>query len=350
MIAKAILYRYFILGCFLANFSGFIFTLNNCVIQTLKLDFSEVMLVRSLLQLILFSSIICYRGYSILPRIGSKPLLIQFCTAFQGIWGGLMIICGVSCVTFMPLGDAMTLLFTAPFSTIVLAAIFLKHRLRLFRMTACLLLGAGAVLVIRPQFIFGAPDPEDDYITQNFNDSFVVLFREVHKDRNTINYHNKWYYIGAIIALSSAMCDGFLNITINYCQQVESFVLMWWAAIGGLIFSLIGFTFDTNARMLSPFIVNISYQEWLGYVGIAFSGIIGYFCMTKSLQMVDPTVVSFIRALEIVFGYFFQAFFMMQIPTVLSITGACLVLISVLCITLQDVIINAIPEKIRYIF
>ena len=65
-----------------------------------------------------------------------------------------MIICGVSCVTFMPLGDAMTLLFTTPLSTMVLAALFLGHRMRLFRIICCLFLGAGADFVIKPSFIF----------------------------------------------------------------------------------------------------------------------------------------------------------------------------------------------------
>ena len=164
------------------------------------------------------------------------------------------------------------------------------------------------------------------------------------------DYHDKWYYIGAIIALSSAMCDGFLNITINYCNEVPSNVLMWWAAVGGLIFSLISFTFDPNAKMLSGYMVDITYVEWIGYFGISFSGILGYFCMTKSLQMVDPTIVSFFRALEIIFGYVFQAVIMQQIPTVLSITGACFVLISVFAVTLQDVVINALPERIRFLF
>ena len=40
---------------------------------------------------------------------------------FKGFWGGLMVICAVCSVTFMPLGDAMTLLFTAPLSTMIVA-------------------------------------------------------------------------------------------------------------------------------------------------------------------------------------------------------------------------------------
>ena len=63
-------------------------------------------------------------------KLGLKWKFRQFWT---GLWGGLMVICAVSCVTFMPLGDAMTVLFTAPLSTMIVAAVFLGHRLRLYR-------------------------------------------------------------------------------------------------------------------------------------------------------------------------------------------------------------------------
>ena len=77
---------------------------------------------------------------------------------------------------------------------------------------------------------------------------------------------------------------------------------------------------------------------------------LGYFCMTKSLQMVDPTIVAFLRSIEIVFGYVFQVTIMEQIPTVVCITGAGLTLISIFAMSLQDVVLPYIPEKIRFLF
>ena len=77
---------------------------------------------------------------------------------------------------------------------------------------------------------------------------------------------------------------------------------------------------------------------------------LGYFCMTKSLQMVDPTIVAFLRSIEIVFGYVFQVTIMEQIPSVVCITGAGLTLISIFAMSLQDVVLPYIPEKIRFLF
>ena len=69
-------------------------------------------------------------------------------------------------------------------------------------------------------------------------------------------------------------------------------------------------------------------------------GLLAYFCMTKSLQLIDPTVVSFIRSLEIIFAYVVQVLIMHQIPNYLAGFGAILVLISVGSIALQDFLLK----------
>ena len=56
---------------------------------------------------------------------------------------GLIVILAVTSVTFMPLGDAMTLIFTSPLSTMIVASIFLGHRMRLYKIFNALLLISG---------------------------------------------------------------------------------------------------------------------------------------------------------------------------------------------------------------
>jgi drug/metabolite transporter (DMT)-like permease len=318
----------------------------------MSLDFSEVMFVRGTLQVLFFSCMLKSKGFWILPKVEANPKKVRFLTVLQGFLGGIMVTCGVSSVTLMPLGDAMTLIFTAPFTTMVFAAIFLRHRFRLYRLLNGLILISGAILVIRPSFIFDNLNynVKNDIITRKFNNTLVVLFGQVHEDRFTVNYHNHYYYIGAAIALSSTVCNGFLNITISCCTQVKSMILLWWAGIGSIFASFVCFTFDPNAKMLSHEILQIPYTHWIAYVGIAISGMTGFFCMTKALKMVDPTLVAFLRSLEIVFGFIFQIAVMKQIPTVLALSGAGMVLISIIAVSLQDFIMVYIPEKIRFLF
>ena len=320
----------------------------------MNLDYADTMLVRSLTQVFILSLVIMYKGLSIFPNHGEENMIkIRILTIVQGFWGAIMITCGFCCVLFMPLGDAMTVLFTTPLSTMIMAAIFLKHRLRLFKITCCLMLLSGAVLVIRPTFLFPDPDPDLDFVSQTLNTSLkgfqsLIALEDHYQEQH--DYHNYYYYIGALIAFVSALSDGCLNVAINYCHQVKPAVLLWWAGIGGIIVSLVSNTFDHNAKILGPHITEVTWMEWMSLLGITMSGLIGYFCMTKSLQMIDPTTVAFIRALEIIFGYAFQIIIMHQLPTLLSIAGASLVLISILAITLQNYLLSIIPNKIKFLF
>ena len=337
-------FRNHCLGLALAFVSGLIFTANNCVIQTFNLDYAENMLIRSTAQMIIFGLICIIKRNSIWPKCERR---IKCLMILQGVLGSIVMICAFSCMLLMPLGDALTLLFTEPFSTMFMAAIFLGHRLRLFRISLGLLLLIGVVLVIQPPFIF--PDYKD--VIQNyFIKSQFHTWLQIQTSRKEFNYRTKFYYIGVIIALSAALAKGVLNICVNQCAKIKSTVLMWWTGFGGFFVSLIAFTFDKNARMLSTQIFEITYTEWLLLLGISLSGLTGYFCMTKSLQKIDPTCVAFVRSLEIIFGYIVQITILGQIPTVLSLSGAILVFIAVAAYSLQYRIMAIIPYHFRAIF
>ena len=90
------------------------------------------------------------------------------------------------------------------------------------------------------------------------------------------DYHNDdYYYIGAVIALSCAVCRGFLNISINHCHNIKSVILLFWSGIGATFFSLVCFSFDENAKMLSYQLSDIENVDWIAYFGIGLFGILG---------------------------------------------------------------------------
>ena len=51
----------------------------------------------------------------------------------QGLFGSLIMLTSVSCIKFMPVADAITLMFTTPLFTIVLAAVFLKDKVTIIK-------------------------------------------------------------------------------------------------------------------------------------------------------------------------------------------------------------------------
>ena len=144
----------FCMGLSLAFVSGIIFSANSFLVQAYKLDFAETLLVRSIIQIIVIGALVQANGFSFWPTVGDHPNRIRALVIFQGVWGALMIICSFSCVLFLPLGDALTLIFSAPLSTMVMAAIFLGHSLRLYKITLGAVLLTGTVLVVRPPFLF----------------------------------------------------------------------------------------------------------------------------------------------------------------------------------------------------
>ena len=58
------------------------------------------------------------------------------------------------CFVLMPLGDALTLIFSSPAVTRLFSRVFLGVRLRLWKVVFIALLMVGVVLVIRPPLFF----------------------------------------------------------------------------------------------------------------------------------------------------------------------------------------------------
>ena len=101
-----------------------------------------------------------------------------------------------------------------------LATIFLKHKIRLWKMMSAGVLILGIFLVVQPPFIFGS----DSSQAQNSTN-------ETSNDGSSIK-HNDMYYMGVIIGLCAAIAGGLLNITVNFCKDIHPFVLLWWSGIG----------------------------------------------------------------------------------------------------------------------
>ena len=83
---------------------------------------------------------------------------------------------------------------------------------------------------------------------------------------------------------------------------------------------------------------------------MAVAGIISYFSMTRSLQLIDPTLVAFVRSLEIILAYIVQIFWMHQYPQLSSIIGSSIVVFCVICTSLQSKFMSILPEKIKFLF
>ena len=109
-------------------------------------------------------------------------------------------------VVLMPLGDAQTIIYSCPIFTMVLAAMFLGHRLRLFKIFVGIFTLVGVFLVVRPPALF---DDNDDDLHPNVTRSDLLLYGT---SMNVELYEkkSKYYYWGVASAFGAALSAAFL--------------------------------------------------------------------------------------------------------------------------------------------
>ena len=175
---------------------------------------------------------------------------------FKGASGAVAFITSLASVSFMPVPDALCIIFARPVVTILLSAVVLRDRLNFFKCFSGALLLTGVALVCKPPFIFTAEDP-------------------------TLASHDSLYYVGVYLALTACFTNGLMDVVIAKCDGVSTTVLVNWLAIPGLIIAIVYTQFDPKSAILSSAIVNISLYEWLILLGIAVIGLLASITMCQ---------------------------------------------------------------------
>lgn len=321
------------LGWFLAIVSGVLFTTNNFFVKYLSMDAVEMLLVRSAMQTVVLGLVISSSSpSSFLPSSRTDKVL----TLTQGLLSGGRVFLQFACLQYLALGDALTLVFTEPLWTLIISRIVLGTRIGAWKISFGLVLVAGMVLCIQPPFIFGgrAADPATNVTntTEDSQDS-STLSPSVPSDTGPS------YYIGALLALGAALTGASANVIIAKCQEVSSSVMVFYSGLGGVVLAFVFGFLDPQDRILFS-ISSVSTTEWLVLGMLGGMGILGYFCLTRSLQLIPPTTVAVLRAMEIILAYLAQALVMGEVPDLLAISGSSLVMLSVVAFALEELILS----------
>ena len=219
----------------------------------------------------------------------------------QGLFGGARILFQFACVQYMPIGDALTIVFTEPLWTLILSKLLLKVRIGAWKVAFGLLLIAGMVLCIQPPFLF----PSHADAVCNSTGSSSSARNTSAEGFNTDEDEDSGYYMGVLLAIATAVTGSMANVTIAKCEKVSSKVMVFYSGLGGLLISLVCSSRDpANAILFS--ITAIAGDTWLMLILLGLMGIIGYFSMTRSLRLIPPTTVAVLRALEIILAYIAQ--------------------------------------------
>jgi len=330
-------------GIVLVSLSGILHTANNFLVQFFEVDALELLLVRSAGQSVILGLIAASADSNLLPSTFATRIYV----AIQALLAGIRLYLNFRCLAFLPLGDALTIIFTEPLFTVVLSLIFLRVRIGVWKGALCLGLAAGMVLCVQPPFIFSQrhlnfEDDDDDNngTAAAWNISDLAFGNETtaaSPNNPGTPFFTADYYFGVILAIGCAVCGSLCNIAISRVgSDVSSAGLVFYSGLGGIVVAIVGSLADRQVDRVVGAIGSFSVDNWVILVAVSAVGIVGYLCYTASLKSVTPTSVSVLRSQEIVLAYFCQVAIMGVWPNALCICGAALVMGSVVGIAIEE--------------
>lgn len=193
----------------------------------------------------------------------------------------------------LPLGDSVTIHYTAPVWTALSAAVLLGERLRPLVLAGAALSLVGVALVAQPTFLFGAaPDPLDGW--------------------------------GVAAVVAGSVLSGLAYTFVRKLRATDDpmtiiFYLSWVGAVGSLPFALGGWAWPSPVG-------------WALVLGIGLSTQVGQVCLTKGIHLLEAGTATAIGYVQIVFAFAWGVLVFGDPLDPLSVAGAVLVVSSVLFI------------------
>ncbi|MFZ7093019.1 DMT family transporter [Primorskyibacter sp. 2E233] len=208
------------------------------------------------------------------------------------VWRGLIGVSamgsGFTALGLLPLPEVTALGYAAPLLTVIFAAIFLKERLRLFRMSAVGLGLIGVVVVLWPRLTL---DGLDDAAA-----------------------------LGVACILFSAVLRALAQIHIRRMVATEpTAAIVFWFSMTATLFSLLTIPFG---------------WEWPGTAGLVqlisagLIGGVGQILLTSSYRHAEAAVLAPFDYASILFAILFGYFFFDEVPTAMVLIGSGIVMLA----------------------
>ena len=211
--------------------------------------------------------------------------------AFRAICGALAIIALFYGLRELPLADVVSLTFGGPIFVTVASIFFLSERVGIKRWSAVILGFIGMLLIVQPAFI----DLNYFYI---FPVIFCIFF--------------------ACVAISvRSLSKTEENYTIAFYFTFLCTVL----GLGSILF--VDWVMPTQV-------------DFLIFIVMALCGSIANLLLTQSYRLAEASLVTPIKYLSLVFAIVFGFFIWSEIPKILTLLGALLVILSSLIIFIRE--------------
>ena len=204
---------------------------------------------------------------------------------------------GFLALAYLPLVNVTVLSYTTPLFTIMLAALLLGEKVRIYRWSAVLTGFIGVFITLSPKLIFdAASDPAQI-------DSVAM--------------------IGTALALTGALCAAFSSIAVRHLNSIEKpsrIVLIY--TLTGVVAGLATLGFGWKMP---------DFHQFLLLAGGGLAGGIGQIAMTLSLRHAQASLLAPFDYTTMIWAIALGYLFMAEVPTGATIIGALTVIAAGLC-------------------
>ena len=222
------------------------------------------------------------------------------------VWRGLVgtgaMLCGFGALGLLPLPQVTAIFYAIPVFTVILAVVFLRERIRVFRMSAVAMGVVGVVIVVWPDITAA-----DGFATAGEAQAMRTL--------------------GAALALTSAFLGGVAQVVIRRLVETEEtaaivFYFQLSATVFGLLTLPLAFAFETT--FLRPWV-------WPGpqalalLVAAGLLGGMGQILHTASYRYADASVIAPFEYASIVLAVAIGYVAFAEVPTTSTLVGAAIV-------------------------
>jgi len=266
------------LGILMMILASICFALVGAIIRFVgNIPLMEMIFFRSLPSILILPVILKNKNISL--KGGNKPLLL-----FRCFFGFLSTVGYFYTFKTMTMTDAMTIRQLSPFFIIILAAIFLKERISLQRIPVFLLVFLGSLLVIKPGI--------------------------------------RLEMLPAIVGMSAAIFSAGAHVSLRNLRLTDHpLVIVNFFYFGSGLMALVMLLWQKN--FVIPDLVSLINLILLGLVALG-----AQIALTKAYQMAPAGMISLYTYSQIIFATIFGLLFFRELPDLLSIFGAFLIIIS----------------------
>ncbi|MCF6316245.1 MAG: DMT family transporter [Marinosulfonomonas sp.] len=217
---------------------------------------------------------------------------------YRSVAGTIAMGLGFAGLKFLPLPDVTALRFITPILIVIFAAVLLGERIRLVRLSAVLMGLVGVLIILWPRLGDGLAGA------------------------------GKREMIGAAMVLGSAAFAAFSQIFIKRMASVErTAAIVFYFSLTSLTLSLLSVPFGW---------VWPTGMEWALLVGAGVVGGLGQILLTSSYKYADASVLAPFTYVSMIWALLIGYFVFEEVPTVMMLAGAALVILSGVVIVLRE--------------